>query len=204
MLTHLLTLALAVGLAAGPAAPAPPVALDTAGTSRDFDKPPPGSAADQALWQSAHDMNNDLLVEQNTASTTMFQAKAIVELLRDPARRGALTPERAEELAKPVVAKWTAEAEIVGAIWPVSKLRVCRNELMNFEGVLFGADSPAKEVQLADTRRDLSACMGKATTVFSRLRNANEELAAANAEALRALGSPPAEKATAAAPSPKP
>ena len=81
----------------------------------------------------------------------------------------------------------------------VSKVRVCGNELLNLEGVMFAAESPAKDLQLADARKDLNGCVAKATTVLAKLRVSNEELAAANAEVERTLGPPQPQKATAPA-----
>lgn len=206
MLTTISTLALALGLLASPgAAPAPGYPLNTSGTSRDFDRPPPGTPADQSLWQAAYDADNALIVEQHAAAKLAVQAKTNSERLRNPASRGTLAEARAEELEKPLAAKWAANVELMGSVWPVSKERGCRYELLNVEGVMLGTGSPRKERQLEDARRDLNACLEKATAILRALRRANEELRAANAEAERALGPPPAPpKATAASPAPVP
>jgi len=201
MLTISFALALSVGLAGAP--PAPPGAtfpLDTAGTSRDFDKPPAGTPADQALWQSAYDLDNALVVEQHTAAKLAYAARTNLERLQDPAARGSVTEARAQELAAALTAKWTADVELMTATWPVSKVRGCRYELLNLEGLMIiGAAAEKDDGQSGEARSDLKRCLGQAAAVQSELRKANEDLAAAIAEAERALGPPRAPPKAAAA-----
>jgi DNA-binding MarR family transcriptional regulator len=200
MLTTTLALALCVGLLAPPAA-APNFPLDATGTSRDFDKPPPGSAADQALWQKAHDLNNDLVVEQYTGSRLADRCRQqqYIERLRDPAGRGKLSSDAAEALAKRLSDAWMTSLTLMNSGWPVSKTRVCRYELMNFDAVMLTDASPAKEAQLADSRRAVQDCVQKASAVHEQARKANAAFQAAADEADRAIGPLPPAKAAASA-----
>jgi hypothetical protein len=207
MLTTTLALALSLGLLADPGSTPPPkpaFPVDAAGTSRDFDKPPPASPADTALWQKCHDLNNDLVVAQYTATHLQARAKdgRYIERLRDPAGRGKLSAEAAEALAKKVHDTWLTSANVMMSGWPVSKTRVCRYEQLNFEGVLLSDPSPQRENQLEDVRRDVKACVGKAETVAELARKSSAELEAAIEEAHRAIGPPPPPKATAASDAP--
>ncbi len=197
MLTPTLALALSLGLAAPPAAAAPGIALDSAGTSRDFTQPPPGTPADQAIWKTCYDLDNDLVVEQATSLRLQAGAKAarLLERLRDPAQRGGLSAEAAEAIATRLAEKWEANASVMGSQWPVGRIRVCRYERLNFEGVMLSGATPAKERQLASARADVQDCVAKGTAVLTALRRTNQELEPAIAEADRALRA-------AAAPSP--
>ncbi len=206
MTTTTAALALALGLLGDPAAkPAPDFPLDAAGTSRDFDKPPPGSAADQALWKTAYDVDNDLVIAQFTSTRLQATAKtnAYLERLRDPAARGALSGDEARALANRLEGAWTANMSVTASIWPVSKVRVCRYELQIFEGVMLAGQSPRTEAQLDDARRALQACVAKAGTVQAALDKANADLEAAIAAADRAIGPAYAQNPSAtAAPAP--
>jgi hypothetical protein len=197
MLHTTVAVALTIGLLADSSPARAPESPPPDGTSRGFETPPPGTPADQALWRSSHDMNNDLVIVQHTTSRLQLQARGALERLLDPAGRGKLSKEGADKLAASLTERLTASGRLMVSTWPVSKQRVCGYELMNLEGVMHGTDSPAKERQLEDARRDLNGCMEKATSVFAAVRRANDELVAATAEAERALG-PPAAKSPAA------
>lgn len=199
MVPTTLAVALTIGLLAAPAtAPAPEYPLSGGGTSRDFDKPPPGTPADQALWQSSYDMNNDLVIVQHTTSRLQLQARGNLERLLDPARRGKVSKDDADKLAALLTEKLAASAQLMVSAWPVSKQRVCRYELMNLEGVMLGSASPTKEKQLEDTRRELNGCMAKASSVLAAVRKMNDELIAASTDAEGALGPPSAKSASTA------
>jgi hypothetical protein len=191
MLHTTVAVALTIGLLADPA-PAPAAGSPPPdGTIGDIGTPPPGTPADQALWRSSRDMNNDLVIVQHTTSRLQLQARGALERLLDPAGRGKLSKDGADKLAASLTERLTASGRVMVSRWPVSKQRVCGYELMNLEGVMHGTASPAKERQLEDARRELNGCMEKAASVFAAVRKANDELIAATAEAERALGPPP-------------
>ncbi len=191
MLTTPLAFALSIGLLASPAAraepaPSPP---DPSWKGRDYDKPPPGTAADQALWNECSELNRELLIDQYRSAGLEARAKGkeLLERLRDPARRGALAADAAEALAGRLQQSWMASFELMRSQWPVSKMRVCQYQLLNFEGVMFSDPSPAKDVQLDDARRDVQDCVRKGQRVHAAMAKANDELEASIDEAERVL-----------------
>jgi hypothetical protein len=190
MTTPLLALWLSLSGAA-PAAATAPAAPPAAEAPRDWDKPPPGSKADQALWQSAHDVNTELVVQQHVAARLTQGAKGsgYQEKLPELARSGALPKARADELQARLLKAWTANLEVVQTQWPVSKVRVCGYELLNLESVM--SVESRNEAQLADTRKAVADCVGRANSVLGPLKRSNEELQAALDEIGRELASLP-------------
>lgn len=185
-------------------APAPaPAAAQPAAAPRDFDAPPPlASEPDKAFWKVAYELNNDLVLEQHVAARLTHQAKAgrYDERLPAAVKAGQLPQARADELTRDLQVRWAKNVEVVQAQWPVSKVRGCRYELLNFEGVLHDPKAPGAEAQLKDAREQLSACVSRGTAVLRAVRGANEELRAAIAELDRALPpAPPAANAAAKA-----
>ncbi len=204
MLSTTFALALSFGLAASAAAPAAPAPQDNPSfKGRDYDKPPPGTAADQALWKQCTELNKDLLIDQYRSGTLQARAKGfeLLERLRDPARRGSLSEGAAEALAKRLQEKWLANFEVMKSQWPVSKMRVCQYQLLNFEGVMFSDPSPNRQRQLDDARRDVQDCVEKGQRVHASMAKTNDELEAAVDAAERALppvGATPVAPAAAA------
>jgi len=200
---HLLALSLALAgegpaPAASPAAPAGTEAPPAATAPRDPDKPPPGAEADQALWQATYEINNDLVVEQHVAARLTQGAKGSGYLDRLPelGKTGALPKARADELAQRLLQTWTANLEIVQRQWPVSKVRVCGYELLNFESIMGGGRAMA--VPLADARKTLEECLDRARLVLRPLRKSNAELKAVLDEIGRELASLPPSPGTSA------
>jgi hypothetical protein len=194
------------GKAPETARPADPSAANPAGPvsepPRDFETAPPGaSPADQALWRSAYDVNNDLVVEQYAAARLTHQAKRSGYETRIPAlaKSGALPQPRADDLLKRLRERWMANLELMQAQWPVSKVRVCRYELLNFEGVLPSDDNPRRKGQIEEARATLAPCVDKATAVLRAVRAANEGLRSVLAEIDRELAPYPASPAAATA-----
>jgi len=193
---HLLALSLALA-GEGPApavSPAAPTGTDTppaATAPRGPDKPPPGEKADQALWQAAYDLNNDLVVEQYEAARLTQGAKGsgYWERLPELGKTGALPKARADELAQRLFETWTANFEILQTQWPVSKVRVCGYELLNFESIMGGGRGMA--VKLADARKTLEDCLARANLVLRPLRKSNAALKAVLDEIGRELASLP-------------
>jgi hypothetical protein len=177
------------------AAPAGSEAPPAPTAPRDPDKPPPGEKADQALWQVAYDVNNDLVVEQHVAARLTQGAKGsgYLERLPELGKSGALPRARADELAERLLQRWTANVEIVQKQWPVSKVRGCGYELLNFETIMGGGRAMA--APRADARKTLEECLDRARLVLRPLRKSNEEFQAVLTEIERTLASLPANPA---------
>jgi hypothetical protein len=201
---HLLALSLALAgegppPTGSPAAPTGTDAPPAATAPRDPDKPPPGEKADQALWRAAYDVNKDLVVEQFEGARLMQVAKGngYMERLPELGKTGALPKARADELAQRLLDTWTASFQILQRQWPVSKVRVCGYELLNFESIMSGGRGMA--VPLADARKTLEDCLDRANLVLRPLRKSNAELKAVLDEIARELAALPPSPAGASA-----
>jgi len=188
--------------AAGSPPPAPAPGPPSATAPRDPDRPPPGAKADQALWKSAYDVNSRLVAEQHVAARLTQGAKGsgYLERLPELGKAGALPQARADALAARLQQTWMANLEIIQRRWPVSKVRVCGYELLNFETIM--GEGASSATQLGDSRKALEECIGRANLVLGPLKRSNEELGAALAEIERELASLPATRGTSSAPKP--
>jgi hypothetical protein len=208
MPTQVLLLALSLALAGEGPVPAAPPAADpspAADAPRDWDKPPPGTKADQELWLAARQVNVELVVEQHEAARLANAARGsgYLERLPELARQGALPKVRADELAQRLHQGWSASFELMQRQWPVSKIRVCGYELLNFETVMIAP--PGSDPLQASSRKDLEECVGRARVVLGHLKKSNEELQAALDAIGRELAAlPPSRPAPAAGPAAAP
>jgi hypothetical protein len=194
LLLHVLALSLALASegpapAVGPAAPTGARVPPAPSAPRDPDTPPPGPKADQALWKVAYDLNNDLVVEQHVAArlTQGARGSGYLERLPELAKTGVLPKARADELAARLLQAWTANLEIVQRPWPVSKVRACGYELLNFESIM--VDGRGMAGPLADARKTLEECLDRARLALHPLKRSNEELQAVLTEIERVLAS---------------
>lgn len=196
-----LALLLASRLLAAPA-DAEPASASEIPAIRGSDDPPPGSAEDQALWRAAREASNDVTIEQYAAARLQQQARReeYLERLADPARRGGLPQDRADDLARRLTERWVANVTFMQSQWPVSKVRGCQYELLNFEGVLFSAPSPQRALQLEDARAAVRDCLDRAGKALGAARRSTAELRETVSEVERAIG--PAAPAPAPAASP--
>lgn len=181
--------------AARPAAadPAPPSPLHADGTAgapeRDYDAPPPGSAADQALWQRAYDVDNQLPAARAASTRLQTRAKGYGVETRLRALAEAGSPDAAPLLAR-LLDRWRANVQVLTAAWPVDPTRVCRYDLLTLEGVMF-AGSGSGAGQLDAARDALRGCLARADVVLARMTRANAELESAIDEAEKALAAGP-------------
>lgn len=167
---------------------------------RDFDAPPPGmSAKDQALWRSAYDVNNRILVER--AAATRLQATLAggryEDRLEALARGGADGAARSEALQKELASAWTENADLLTRQWPVDPTRACRYPLLNLEGAVLAREPAERALDAA--RGDVAACVEKAQLPLGALARSNERLRALVARLDRELPPPVPVTAPAAA-----
>jgi hypothetical protein len=170
---------------------------------RDFDSPPPGSSEDQALWKTAHDLNNDVPLDRHKASRLQLRAKTerYDERLEALARQGSQGAEQAGSLRPKLEGAWTASSNLLLSQWPVDPTRVCRYPLLTFEGVMYSNASPRKAPQLDQTRQELRDCVSKAQSITRALVRSNGEFEQVLAVLDREL---PPLVPTAGAPAPRP
>lgn len=161
---------------------------------REPDSPPPGDKADQTLWQAAYDMNAELLVGQHVAARLAQGAKGsgYLERLPELAKSGAIPRARADALASRLQEKWQANVDLVQGPWPVSKVRGCAYELLDFETAM--PAGPGAAAQRGDARKALQECMERARLVLGALQKANEEFQSALADVERELKALPATR----------
>jgi hypothetical protein len=206
------TLALAVGCApmagraAGEAtAPAEPV--DHALEGQDPAHPPPGSAADQALWRSGHEVTQRVQLER--ARATRLQAVLLnlryTERTQALAGRDGEAGEKGKALRQQLSDAHSQQFAALTARWPVDTYRVCGYPTMEFGSMMsYGKSDPA---DLAKHRAMLTGCVEQAQASINAMKQGNDRLEAAMRAADAALipaGLPPPTGAVAQPPQPAP
>ena len=129
--------------------------------------------ADRALLEEAGQVDEQVLVER--ARVTRLHARARTEeyLARLEAAAGKPGAQAARDR---LVAAWTASAESVTQWWPVSPVRVCGNERLNFETALQDGDEGRREATAAEGRVRLARCVESARRVVGVMTRASAEL----------------------------
>lgn len=188
------------GLGAGPALaqearPSAPQAIEPApGTGGEpaqepalqddaFAKPPPGSAADQALWRAARHVDNAIPLSRGEAARLQWRVQQgqFNERLAQLEKQGP--PEkaaRARKAGEEVIAARDRNREIMIRRWPVDPTRVCSYPLLDFSSALLaGSSRPADKALQDETRKRLQECVDKAEVILRSIGGSNKELAAA-------------------------
>jgi hypothetical protein len=174
-------------ITAAPAADSAPAA--DAGDEVPEYPPPPGSAADVALWRSARAATEAVWVERGRAGTltTRVRANRYLERLEEAAAKAdskekdALLEHR-EKLLK----AWQDVSQVMVRPWPVDPTRGCGYPTLAFESAL-QAGAGGKPGDLAQARGELRECVEKARGAVRPLADANRVLDAAWLEADKAL-----------------
>jgi len=208
LLVHLLGAgAAAAGTATGPAAPQAQHRTATSATARSpgagpveakdlagEQPPPPGSPADQALWRSALDAGNQIVIERARAGRVQIRLKngRYPERLSAMAKQDAAeAAPRAEELRQRLEEAWGRNYTLLTSRWPVDPTRGCGYEALTFYTALGSRDTPSDRAALAAARADVEACLGKALPALQTMKASTDRLEAVAAEvdaALAAVG----------------
>lgn len=180
---------LAAALAgARPAAPPQP--------TRDYDSPPPGSRADQALWKASYEGDNRIVTDRVHASRLQLRAKAgrYQDRLEVLARQRPDSSDRAQALRERLLAAWNASLETNARRWPVDPTRACRYPRLGFESALYSEEgAPRNAGELAVARQELQECVEKARLVLRALERTNRNLEGVLADLDRELAGIPVE-----------
>ncbi len=175
--------------------------LVLAGAARAEDPPPyeapeplqtpPGSKEDQALWWRAMDASNEISTGRATAAKLQWRARsgAYDKRLAEKAK-GLPAPEaeRLTGLAKKVQAAWSANHELLSSRWPVDPTRGCGYPAQQLESAMHAAPLASQSAAIDSARKDARQCVDLAETVIRRMKQSNDALAKALAEADAALG----------------
>jgi len=192
---------------AAPGASDEKAGLSSEDLALDGGAPPPGSAADQALWKAAREVNTGVIVVRKASATLQAQAKneRLVERLQQAAK-GAEAPlaKRLEEARRQLEKAWRANYDIRSRPWPVNTVRVCTQRLLLFDSAMHTVAKPSGwGGHLATTRDSLRTCVDRARLAIDAMAASNDALGAAIAEAQRALQELPAPAAAPPGPAAK-
>jgi hypothetical protein len=158
---------------------------------------PPGSPADQALWKSAIDASNDIVIERTRAGRVQVRLKngRYPERLSALEKRDPGSAERARDLRRRLEAAWGENYGLQTGRWPVDPTRGCGYYALTFATALPSPGTPSGEAALAQARTDVRACVDMATPALRAMRESTDRLEAIAAEidrvlAAAGLGSP--------------
>lgn len=152
------------------------VAVDDALEGQDLDHPPPGSASDQALWRSGHEITLAVHVERarSTRLQTVLQAVRYVERAQALGRRAGEAGAKARALEDGLHDAHSGLVSLLTARWPIDTYRVCAYPAMELGSMLsYGASDPSL---LARHRAMLVGCVEQAQAAVSAMKNGNDLL----------------------------
>lgn len=148
--------------------------------------PPPGSPADQQLWRTSVDMNNELPLLRGEAAKVMWRVKwtRLDERLADLGKKGPPeAAQRADDVRRRLQGANVQLYELLVRQWPVDPTRVCRYAELDFTSALRAGPGADQESQRADARGRLRECLEKARVVKDRLAGEIQGLERTMAEA---------------------
>lgn len=146
---------------------------------------PPGSAADQALWREARDVNRAVPAARHEANRLQLQVRneELSRRLGDAAKADPAAAARLEGLRKRLADAQVAALEVYSSRWPVDVTRVCQVPFVDLTSAMNAAD-PAL---VAEARDRTARCVELARAAAGRQERANAALAEIVAEAGKAL-----------------
>ncbi|MBI5069157.1 MAG: hypothetical protein HZB56_13050 [Deltaproteobacteria bacterium] len=157
-------------------------------------KPPPGSAEDQALWSDAAELTRRVHVSRAEATRLQWDARTdrFDERLGERARQAS--GGEAEKLLG--LQKLYREALATNYLtltrrWPVDPTRGCGYAMLH----LGSAMREGKAELLGPSRADVRACVARARPAVEVMEASNADVARVSAEAARLLGPAPAAPA---------
>ncbi|MGA8892028.1 MAG: hypothetical protein WB493_10695 [Anaeromyxobacteraceae bacterium] len=147
-----------------------------------FARPPPGSAADQALWKAGRQVDNAIPMARGESAKLQWRVKQgqFNERLARLEQEGP--PEKARkarQAGEKVIAARDRNYEILSRRWPVDPTRVCSYPLLDFSSALTSGTRPADRALQDETRKRLQDCVDKARLILKSVDGSNKELAAA-------------------------
>ena len=160
-----------------------PAAQDAGPQDDAFARPPPGSAADQALWKAGREVDKAIPMSRGEAAKLQWRVKQgqFNERLERLEKQGP--PEkakRARQAGEQVIAARDRNYEIMTRRWPVDPTRVCSYPLLDFSSALLvGGTKPADMSLQDESRKRLKDCVDKARVILGSIEGSNKELAAA-------------------------
>ena len=147
-----------------------------------FAKPPPGSAADQALWKAAREVDNAIPMARAESAKLQWRVKQgqynerLDRLEKDGPPEKA---RKARQAGEKVIAARDRNYEILSRRWPVDPTRVCSYALLDFSSALTSGTRPADRALQDETRKRLQDCVDKARLILKSVEGSNKELGAA-------------------------
>jgi hypothetical protein len=190
------TAAAAPAPVAEPGAPDQKAGLSSEDAALDGGAPPPGSAADQALWKAARGVNTGVIIVRKASANLQALAKneRLLERLQEAAKGAEeARAKRLGEVRQQLEKAWRSNYEIRSRPWPVNTVRVCTQRLLLFDSAMHTATKPGGwGGHLATTRDSLKTCVERARLAIDTMSASNDALGAAIAEAQESLKQMPA------------
>ncbi len=186
--------------AADPQATQPPADVPAAPDASTYQaanpmEAPPGTKADQALWQKAIDRSNAISIARADAARLQWKAKIgtydtrLAELAKGKPEAEAA---RLKALASKVQAAWAENSEIVSSQWPVDPTRGCQYPAQQLEGLMHMPEGAEKSAAMTTARADVTRCTDATDLILGRLGRSTQEFGKALADADAALAATPA------------
>jgi len=147
-----------------------------------FATPPPGTAADQALWKAGREVDNAIPMQRGESARLQWRVKQgqFNERLELVEKQGpADRARRARQAGEKVIAARDRNYEIITRRWPIDPTRVCSYPLLDFASSLRVGSSPADRALQEESRKRLKDCVDKAQTILRSIEGSNNELRAA-------------------------
>jgi len=144
-----------------------------------FAKPPPGTAADQALWKAGREVDNAIPMQRGESAKLQWRVKQgqFNERLEVVEKQGpADKARRARQAGEKVIAARDRNYEIITRRWPIDPTRVCSYPLLDFASALRAGSKPADKALQEESRKRLKDCVDKAQVILRSIEGSNKEL----------------------------
>jgi hypothetical protein len=150
--------------------------------------PPPGSAADVALWRAGRAVNEAIWVERSRSARLQLTVTTnrLLERLEAAATKAGPKDGPALQAARQRLLKaCQGNYELFVRQWPVDPTRGCGYPLLTFDSAL--RSPPGDGGELGSARGELRQCIDRARPAVKAITESNQVLEAARAEAEVAL-----------------
>jgi hypothetical protein len=162
-----------------------------------FEKPPPGTVAEDAkLWQAARDVALEVRLVRLAATRAQRNA-GLAQVAKRLDAAAAASPEatatRLQAVRRHLSEEYEENFGLLNGRWPVDPTRVCRYPHQRFDAALKLPRGQGRGIELDLARERLEDCIQRARLAVGRLGASNRELNAAIAQAeaaLREVGAP--------------
>ncbi len=164
---------------------------------------PPGTPADQALWQATREVSSTVAQVRYASNKMLWQVKTsdLVARLDKAAAANPADAKRLGELKTRLERARDENMVMLTGRWPVDPTRVCQYTLIDLQSAMFATGGERSTPELNEARDRAAACTTAAKKAAESLDASNKKLAAVIAEVEKSI--PPIQPATPAKPAGK-